>query len=71
MFNPLKHITDAPCYWLVADDGAKFRCADCQIQYTHNSVRYCLTPNGKTRVLCVNCIDTDWIQNAKQMPDSV
>jgi len=51
-------------YWTVKDDGALWKCSDCQVRYPANKVWATETPNGKKSIICKDCIDDDWITNA-------
>lgn len=60
-----------PYYRPVADDGAQFRCVDCQELFSHTRVLFCATPNGKKSVICDTCLEPDWKAAAKFINDPV
>lgn len=71
LFNPDNFLSRAPCYWRLSNDGALFRCSDCQQLKVYSEMYYILTPNGNKRVLCEACIDEDWLRNATPMPERI
>lgn len=60
-------LADAPCYWRIRNDGARWRCGDCGNLFDSDTVKGTLTPNGSFKIICRFCIDLDWLQKAKYM----
>jgi hypothetical protein len=48
-------------YRPVANDGAKWKCADCQQYKQHNEVWHISLANGKKEILCKDCVDAEWL----------
>jgi len=64
---PWEHY-DTAVYWTLPDDGALFKCADCQERKAHNKVYLTQIPmNDARKVLCKDCIDTEWLKLAKNL----
>jgi hypothetical protein len=58
----------APCYYHLPDDGASMKCSDCKKDFNPTELIWTFTPNGLApEVFCMECIDEDWIKNAKDM----
>ena len=71
MIRPLDHIASAPCYWELVDDGADFKCADCQEYGPASEMIYALTPKGEGCVMHRRCADSWWLSRAKKMVGKV
>jgi hypothetical protein len=57
----------APSYFKLKDDGADFHCEECGKEGRKDFVAT-YTPDGKLhRATCLDCIDEDWLKNAKNM----
>lgn len=54
-----------PTYQPLKNDGALYRCKDCNQQGTHSEMWYVTTPNGYKGVFHKECIDPDWIATAE------
>lgn len=67
----MNDLDKAPCYWLVADDGALWKCHDCNERKKASDVIACLTPNGMKFIVCYDCIDKDWLDSATKMKGKV
>jgi len=67
MIKPLEYLSDAPCYWLVANDGAKWRCQCCLEQGEAGEMLGALTPDSTFKIYHRVCIDKDWILKSKLM----
>lgn len=52
-------------YYKIKPDGAPWRCSDCGENKPHNEVIVAHTPDGKKRLLCLDCVDEDWLSNAR------
>ena len=65
------HLADAPCYCEVADDGAPFRCHDCQQQGHAKDMFFTLTPNGTHAMYHKSCLEQDWLDRAKKIPGAI
>lgn len=59
-----------PTYHPVKNDGADFRCSECQQLFPHTQVWLIRLPspapsnNRMTYVLCKECVDEDWLKLA-------
>jgi hypothetical protein len=71
MIRPLEHITDAPCYWEVADDGADWQCKSCDLRGPAGEMLGILTPNGTFQICHKDCTDPDWLKRAKKMSGKI
>lgn len=67
MKTPLDFISDAPCYWLVPDDGALQKCAECNNYCASSNCYLILTPNANASILCLECIDEEWLEDANYL----
>ena len=63
-----KEYENAPCYYHLPDDGAKMRCSDCGEYFNPTELIWTFTPDRKPpTVMCMDCVDEDWLNNAKDM----
>lgn len=53
-----------PVYRPVKDDGATFKCVDCDQQKRASEVWHYLLPNGNGGIACKECIDPEWLERA-------
>lgn len=58
----------APCYQVIADDGAKMRCLSCNKLDKPTNLIIILTPNNTVSVHHKACLDDDWIEAATEIP---
>lgn len=65
MFSQLQK--QAPCYTSLKDDGAPFRCADCNELHNAKDMYYCFLPNNNNAVVCKTCLDDTWKSLAKDL----
>ena len=57
----------APSYFVLKDDGADFRCAECGKKGRVGFI-VTYTPDGEHHFsTCLDCIDEDWLNNATNM----
>lgn len=68
---PKDYISDAPCWWEVADDGATFRCHACEQRDHASHMVITLIPKGDVQIMHRECVDEWWMQRAKKMPGKV
>jgi hypothetical protein len=57
-----------PVYRPVKDDGAKWRCKECDQLQPASKVWHYQLPNGNSGILCRDCIDPQWLKNAEFNP---
>jgi hypothetical protein len=61
---------DFPVYWALPDDGALFKCCECNRRLEYTKVILCQIPKDDSRrVLCYDCVDEDWLNMAKNLGD--
>jgi hypothetical protein len=59
---------DGPVYWQMPNDGADFKCDDCEERFSHKLVIIVQVPKDDSRrVLCLDCVDSDWLERAKNL----
>lgn len=59
---------DHPVYWRLPDDGALFKCAECEQRFKHDKVILTQIPKDDSRtVLCLECVDPYWLEIAKDL----
>jgi hypothetical protein len=52
-------------YWKLANDGAGFRCRDCDMVKPHSQViLFEHTETKQRQLVCVECVDQDWLKEA-------
>lgn len=56
---------NAPSYFHAPDDGAPFRCVDCNELLPPSEMLRCFTPSGWDMWLCIDCVDAEWYNSAK------
>lgn len=55
----------APAVLHLPNDGADYRCDECQQLFPHNRVMIPITPDGKIhQCVCDGCIDQRWLSYA-------
>lgn len=58
-------MTAGGTYYTIKDDGAEWRCKDCDKLHKHSRVRVCENTETKKRtLLCLDCIDEEWLAAA-------
>ena len=57
-------IFDVPVYWSLPDDGASITCKDCNQEKPMEDVYLTQLTCGSRRVICLDCIDEDWLKIA-------
>jgi len=60
-------LESAPCYYHLRDDGAPFKCRECLKHKPLKELRFTFTPDGRKSILCIDCLDPEWLDNAKDM----
>ena len=59
---------DKPVYFSLPNDGAQFRCAECEQMFDHDEVILCQGPNDERQVLCKeSCVCEKWLESATDM----
>jgi len=71
MPRPLDFIKYAPCYWEVADDGARWKCSECAVYGKASEMFGILTPDKQVGVVHKKCVDEDWISKAQRMEGKI
>jgi len=53
-------------YKKVKNDGAKWRCNECEELFTNDEVIYFIhsEDENKNNILCKKCVDEDWLKTA-------
>lgn len=69
LINSVK--TQAPAFCEVADDGAKWRCAECDQLDTAEQMFFVATPNGRSGTYHKTCLDADWLTRATRVPGKI
>ena len=65
--KPWKHY-DKPVFWQLPNDGDGFHCMDCKEKFHHTKVILTQIPKDDSRkVLCLDCIDEDWLKLATNL----
>jgi len=52
-------------YYKVKDDGADWKCDECGEDFSAKEVLACDTPSGTKTILCKECIEPEWLENAQ------
>ena len=52
-------------YWTLPDDGALFKCTDCEEDKPHTEVYLTQVPDGNRATICKDCIDEYWLSIAE------
>ena len=68
MSLPTKQHYENAVYWKLPDDGATFKCSECNKQFKHTEVILTQVPANDSRaVFCMECIDDDWLRDATNL----
>lgn len=52
-------------YYKIKDDGALWRCSECkELKSAYSVILFENTNTKKTKVLCTECVDPDWVTTA-------
>lgn len=58
----------APAFYVLPNDGEKYRCSECEELKSHNELIKPFTPDGQTHfATCLDCIDKAWLENATKV----
>lgn len=66
-YSSVRPVYTYPVYWDMPYDGALFKCSDCNDDMFHKDVYLTQIKCGHRLVICKECIDKWWLDNAKYL----